>query len=94
MQDADIIIDAIYGTGFHGEFNDEIREIARLINNSDASVYSLDIPSGLNGDTGEADPDTVKADYTIVFHCLKPAHIMESAKQYCGEIVVKGIGIS
>lgn len=91
--EADLIIDAIYGTGFHGELREAVRRIAVLINQSKAAVYALDIPSGLNGDTGEADPDTVRAGCTIAFHRLKPAHAAGSCAGFCGRIVCVSIGI-
>lgn len=90
---ADLIVDAIYGTGFHGRLREPVRRLARLINRSEAAVYALDIPSGLNGDTGEADEDTVRAGCTIVFHRRKPAHIDEQCAVYCGRIVGISIGI-
>ncbi|HVI39109.1 MAG TPA: NAD(P)H-hydrate epimerase [Anaerovoracaceae bacterium] len=93
IEDADLIIDAIYGTGFHGELRDSVRKVTRMINQSKAVVYALDIPSGLNGDTGEADEDTVRADGTIVFHRLKPAHIKEKCSRYYGRTVCISIGI-
>lgn len=90
---ADLIVDAVYGTGFHGELREPVREIALLINRSKAAVYALDIPSGLNGDTGEADPDTVRAGCTVAFHRLKPAHADERCAGYCGRVVCVSIGI-
>ncbi|MGL4484868.1 MAG: NAD(P)H-hydrate epimerase, partial [Anaerovoracaceae bacterium] len=88
-----IIVDGIYGTGFHGELPNSVREITRGINKSQALVFSVDIPSGVNGDTGQADRDAVMADYTIVFHALKTAHLTTSGQRYSGEIVLRGIGI-
>lgn len=88
-----IIIDAVYGTGFRGSLKEEIRKITREINKIESTVYALDIPSGLNGDSGEADKDTVKANYTTVFHRYKPAHLMEQGKKWCGMSVVIDIGI-
>ena len=93
MEETDIIIDAVYGTGFHGELKELVKSALKRINASGALVFSLDIPSGLNGDTGIADSDTVRADETIVFHRLKPAHKKESAKEYCGRILCISIGI-
>jgi NAD(P)H-hydrate epimerase len=92
-ENADLILDAVYGTGFHGELREPVRKMARQINRSKATVYSLDIPSGLNGDTGEADEDTIRADCTIVFHRLKPAHEMEKSRRFCGKTVCVSIGI-
>jgi NAD(P)H-hydrate epimerase len=87
------MVDAIYGTGFHGKLGDTARRAAELINGSKAFVYSLDIPSGLNGDSGQADADTVTADYTIAFHRYKCAHVMAESGKYCGKLVCVGIGI-
>jgi len=93
IKEADLIVDAVYGTGFHGELRDMVKSATRLMNDSGAATYALDIPSGLNGDSGEADPDSVKADTTIVFHRLKPAHTFENCRAYCGQIVCISIGI-
>jgi NAD(P)H-hydrate epimerase len=90
---ADVMVDAIYGTGFHGKLGDTAREAAELINHAKAVVYSLDIPSGLNGDSGQADENTVTADYTIALHRYKCAHVMAENSKYCGKLVCVGIGI-
>lgn len=90
---ADVYIDAIYGTGFHGTFQETVQKAARLMNQSKATVFALDIPSGLHGDTGDADADTVRADYTISFHRFKIAHLKKESAQYCGELVCVDIGI-
>ncbi len=94
LPEACIIVDAIYGTGFHGSFRDEARKAASWINSVDAPVFALDIPSGLNGDTGMADPDTVRASYTVAFHRFKPVHIIKEAEELLGEAICIDIGIS
>jgi hypothetical protein len=78
---------------FHGDLNNEVQLVTGLINQAKSTVYSLDIPSGLNGDSGEASKNAVHADYTIAFHKYKPIHIKEAAKDYCGRIVCVDIGI-
>ncbi len=89
-----VVVDAIYGTGMHGEFrNDDIRQICGIINEVACPVVSLDLPSGLNCDTGEAASGCVQADLTIAFHSMKPAHVMEETLYYCSETVVCNIGI-
>lgn len=93
FEEADLIVDAIYGTGFHGTLREPVKTLIRLINRSEAKVWALDIPSGLNGDSCEADEDTVRADDTIVFHRLKPAHADVGCRQYCGRISCISIGI-
>ena len=93
IKHSEIIVDAIFGTGFHGSLSSHVRNILDRINHSTASVYSLDIPSGVNGDSGEADIDSIRADYTLAFHSLKPAHIKQEAIEYCGDVVCISIGI-
>lgn len=90
---ADIIVDAVYGTGFHGKLNEHVRDLLHAVNLSTGTKYALDIPSGLSGDSGEADEDTFRADYTLAFHRLKPAHLMKNAQQYCGQVARINIGI-
>ena len=89
----DFVVDAIYGTGFHGSLSQGMRGLTRAINESAATVFALDIPSGLSGDSGEADPDTIRAAHTLVFHARKPAHETEHAGEYCGRIDLIDIGI-
>jgi len=93
IEEADLLIDAIYGTGFHGVLRDPVRKLTRLINRSKAPVYALDIPSGLNGDTGEADADAVRANCTVAFHRFKPAHMNGGCRVYNGQPVCISIGI-
>lgn len=93
VKKSEIIVDGIFGTGFHGILSDTVRKITENINISIASVYSLDIPSGVNGDSGEADIDTIRADVTLAFHRMKPAHTMMKAIEYCGDVVCLSIGI-
>lgn len=105
----DVIVDAIYGTGFHGKLKENALKAAIYINKQRRSkserieksengpiVFSLDIPSGLGGDiTDEREMDTmsVKADFTIAFHARKPVHIQSFAKKFCGDTIVANIGI-
>ena len=90
---AELLIDAIYGTGFHGELNGCVKAIIEAINESGSRVFALDIPSGVSGDSGEADPCAVRAEYTLVFHAYKPAHQIKNAQNYCGRIELIDIGI-
>ena len=96
----DIIIDAIYGTGFRGELSGNGLKAAIFINKQHEEkgtrVAALDIPSGLGGDmTSEKDlsRNSVRADLTITFHARKPVHLQKFAAQYCSETVVADIGI-
>lgn len=92
----DIVIDAIYGTGFHGQLRPSGLAAAEWINSCDAFVCALDIPSGLGGDAlaeSEVDTRAIRADLTITFHNRKPVHLQEFAAAYCGKVLIADIGI-
>lgn len=94
------VVDAVYGTGFHGNLKNNALKVAIYINKladiGTCPIFALDIPSGLGGDLineSLLDVNSVKADYTITFHAKKPVHLKKFAKKYCGEIVIADIGI-
>ena len=86
----DIIVDALLGTGFRGKLRRPYDEIVDYINDSDAFVISVDVPSGLNADTGEYEK-AVKANVTVTFHKAKPGLL--KSRKIVGDIVVADIGI-
>lgn len=89
-----IIIDAIFGTGFNGQLPDKISQLFKYINNSSCFFrISLDIPSGINGDTGHGDPNAFMADITITFGLHKPGLFVGMGLEHCGEVYIDGIGI-
>ena len=89
----DIIIDGILGTGISGEIREPQASAITFINKSHKlGVVAVDVPSGLNPDTGETNQVCVNADMTVTFHRMKVG--MPKAKDYmCGEIFVEKIGI-
>lgn len=87
----DAVVDGIYGTGFHGELRIEGELCCGLFNKSNGFKLALDIPSGVNADTGEIASGAVKTDVTVVFHEEKRCH--QVALEQCGEIIVVDIGI-
>jgi len=64
-----------------------------VLNRAAGCKAALDIPTGLNGDTGEAAADTFRATLTYAFAAINPAHANPAAQQWCGEIVCLDIGI-
>lgn len=88
-----VLVDALYGTGFHGALRDAARQATRWMNASPALTYALDLPSGVMADSGECDPDAVRAAVSIAFDSFKPAHKLASAAAFCGECVAVDIGI-
>lgn len=89
--DADAAIDAVYGTGFHGELSDVARAATTMLCRSFGMVFAVDLPSGVNADTGELAVGAAMADHTIALHAEKPAHSL--AKANCGLTHVADIGI-
>ncbi|MCK4475034.1 NAD(P)H-hydrate epimerase, partial [Candidatus Bathyarchaeota archaeon] len=87
---ADIIIDALLGTGTKGKLRPPILQLVRRINKTKAFRIAVDVPTGIDADTGEILGEAVKADVTITFHRLKIG--LGNAKEYAGEIIVKDIG--
>ena len=92
LKEYDVIVDCILGTGFTGEVRGTAREAIEAINESDAYVISVDINSGMNGDTGEASL-AVRSDLTVSIGYLKTGLVTEAAKEYIGKLVNVDIGI-
>lgn len=93
LSETDLLVDAIYGSGFHGTLDDLHHDICRLLNGVGAAIVSLDIPSGVAADTGAADESAIRAAYTVVFDSYKPATVMPAAEKYCGKVLLADIGI-
>lgn len=95
-QPFDAVVDALYGTGFHGSLRPAGLAACALMNRqreSGAFVLAVDLPSGINTDTGEAAEGAVRADLTVTFDSCKPLHTAPSSAPFCGEIVCADIGI-
>lgn len=88
---ADIIIDGIFGTGIKGEIQDPHLSVIKLINKSKAYIVAVDIPSGLNPNTGEITSNVIRANTTITFHRIKLGLLTN--KKYTGNLILKKIGI-
>lgn len=89
-----VIVDCIFGIGFHGEPDAAVTQVFDLINMAAAPVISIDVPSGVNTDTAEVCNSCIHAYQTFAITTLKPAHIFYPAREYCGKTTVLNIGIS
>ena len=87
------IIDALFGVGLKRPLTGIFAELADLIGESPALVIACDLPSGLNGDTGEVMGTAVRADYTVTFSCTKPGLAEVGARPYVGHLIIADIGI-
>jgi NAD(P)H-hydrate epimerase len=92
-QDFDLIVDAIFGTGFKGVARGRIGELIDWINQADLPVVSVDTPSGLNNDTGEVEGPCVRATFTASLALPKMGQYFYPGRAYCGRTRVLDIGI-
>src|SRR5581483_4737299 len=67
LKDGDVVVDAILGTGLHGGVREDFAEQIRAVNASRRPIFALDVPSGLNSDTGVPLGETIRADCTVTF---------------------------
>jgi NAD(P)H-hydrate epimerase len=90
---ADWIVDALFGTGLTGPLRPPLDQVVTAINNSPAKKLAVDIPSGLNGDTGEPLCATIRASHTVTFVARKPGFGNPNAAAWLGKVVVMPIGL-
>jgi NAD(P)H-hydrate epimerase len=89
----DLYIDALFGAGLSRPLDDDIgSEILTRIRDDDP-VLAVDVPSGLNGNTGLAEGSVFSATRTVTFFRKKPGHLLMPGRMFCGEVIVADIGI-
>ncbi len=93
FKNSDLIIDGIFGTGFRGAVEGVVDKIVGMINRSGLPVLSIDIPSGLHGETGMVQTSCVEADVTVTFCLPKTGLVTGVGSEYTGELVTVDIGI-
>ncbi len=91
-KNSSITVDAVFGTGFKGELNEQISDLGKKINISRTKLYAVDIPSGLNATTGEASENCFKADITVTFGLPKTGFFTKDGPDVTGRIILKDIG--
>ena len=92
LKEANLIIDAILGTGTTGELNELLRVTVDWLNSLNKPVVSIDIPTGVCADTGRLLPTAIKAVYTVTMGLPKPGLILFPGSEYAGEVVIAKIG--
>lgn len=93
VAEAELLIDAVFGFSFRGELPEDAARFIALANAGDCTRLSADLPSGAECDTGRVSPGTFRADVTVTFTGKKPANCTYPAKEYCGETVVRQVGV-
>jgi len=90
---ADLIVDALFGTGFTGEIGGYVKDVVEKINTSGIPILSVDIPSGLHADTGEFSGPCIKATRTATIALPKIGHFFFPGKEMSGKTSVMDIGV-
>jgi hydroxyethylthiazole kinase-like uncharacterized protein yjeF len=91
---ADMLVDGLFGTGLKGQLSDEYKQLIESVNSENCPVLAVDIPSGLDCDTGEPLGAAIRADYTVTFVAVKKGlTCADNTSQYTGEIFVASIGV-
>jgi len=93
LQQADLIVDALLGTGLGREVKGEWAKLIHAVNSATLPVIAIDVPSGLNADTGTIAGVAIVADYTISFIGLKTGLFTGSGRACCGEIFFHHLGV-
>jgi len=93
LGDADVIVDALFGTGFSGEPRADAAALIERINAHPAKVFSIDIPSGVDSSTGEVPGAAVAADATVTFHGRKLGVVVAPGRFHAGRVHLADIGL-
>jgi hydroxyethylthiazole kinase-like uncharacterized protein yjeF len=93
LERAHLIVDALLGTGVSGSVKGIMAQIIQMINDSGLPVLAVDIPSGLNGDTGEILGGSVRADRTVTMALPKRGFFFSPGRELVGELTVVDIGV-
>ncbi|MBL0403690.1 NAD(P)H-hydrate dehydratase [Microvirga aerilata] len=94
FHDADLIVDALFGTGLARDLEGAARLVVERMNASGKPILAVDLPSGIDGSTGEVRGLAVKATHTVTFAARKPCHLLMPGRAFSGTVEVADIGIS
>ncbi|WP_415952390.1 NAD(P)H-hydrate epimerase [Streptomyces sp. KLOTTS4A1] len=90
---ADLVMDGIVGIGGHGGLRPDAARLAALVRESGAAVVAVDLPSGIEADTGEVLGQALRADATVTFGTYKPGLLIDPARSYAGAVRLVDIGL-
>lgn len=93
LREAPLLVDAMFGTGLTRPLEDPFRAAVQVINESGAPVLAVDIPSGLDANTGDVLGVSVRAEVTVTLIAAKPGFYAKAGPSFCGKVIVAEIGI-
>ena len=93
VEGADVIVDAVFGTGFHGAPRSDAAATIERLNAAGPPIVSVDMPSGVDASTGEVAGAAVRAALTVTFHGRKVGLVVAPGRFHTGEVVVADIGL-
>ncbi|WP_245408840.1 NAD(P)H-hydrate dehydratase [Rhizobium wuzhouense] len=91
--DGDVVIDALFGAGLARDVPSEVAEVIHRVSSARIAVIAVDLPSGLDGATGQVRGAAFRAARTVTFMARKPGHVLLPGRDLCGEVEVFDIGI-
>src|SRR5712691_9522534 len=89
----ELVIDALFGTGFHGEPRPDAAALIEAVNDAGCPIVAVDVPSGVDASTGEIAGAAVRADVTVTMHAPKVGLYVSPGRFHAGEVVVADIGL-
>lgn len=90
---ADVLVDALLGTGFHGELEGDVLRACELLNKSEKYILAVDVPTGVNADNGAVSENAVRADHTVTIALVKTGLLLYPGREYCGDIELADISM-
>ncbi|MBD0427862.1 NAD(P)H-hydrate dehydratase [Aquisalinus flavus] len=90
---AAVIVDALFGAGLSRSIEGDVAALVERVNKAEAPVIAIDVPSGIDGTTGQALGTAIRAKTTVTFFRLKPGHMLYPGTDHCGEVILADIGI-
>lgn len=93
IEKAELVLDGIFGTGFRGEIQGIIKQVADIVNRHSRYTISIDIASGIESATGRISESCIKADKTVTFQLPKIGQLVYPGAEYTGELAVESIGM-
>lgn len=93
LDQSSLLVDGLFGAGLNRDIEEPLSSVINEINRSNLDILAIDIPSGVNGNTGQIMGAAIKASHTCSFHRPKQGHYLYPGRALCGELHVENIGI-